>query len=240
MGSLAMWGAVAGGAEGVSGEITRRQEAEATAEAARIDQAREERMMKLRQAHEEKMAGRREEHEKSLETQRQGGREALAEMDYEKALDVETIRNVYAGERQGAKIESDESEGALDRSSRERIARIQAAGSSAGARRALSRYEARVLTVSEAQEYGLPIEKDTPAVFDKLGAQWYVQEGDKLRFPGEEEKAIRANPRAVQALYAAPERAAEFYQKYKYLPIDYLGVINEAAAGLYAEQQPSP
>ena len=129
-----------------------------------------------------------------------------------------------------SKTESTESEGQLDRESRERIAKIQTSATSAGARRALSRYEAKILSKSEANEYGIPIEVDTPAVFDKLSAKWYLQEGDQLRMPGETEQSRRAPAGAIGALYSEPERASAFYNKYKYLPMDYLGVINEAAA----------
>lgn len=234
MGKLAMWGAVAGGAEGWQQNIERKLASEAAA----IDAAREERITKLK-------------HKQTteLESMRQEGATGRTEMEITGRKEIEDIRGWnqeqgivlranYQMQEAGAGREFEAEQRQLDRESRERIAKIQSGARSSGAKKALERFEPRVLSTSEANEYGIAIETDTPAIYDKAQGKWYLQQGDRLVLPGTPSERIARAPReAVKALLANPGRADIFQNEYGYLPIDYLGVLNEAAMSLYVPQQ---
>ncbi len=231
MGKLALYGAIAGGAEGAQTHLSNIEKTKA----ADADAARKERLQKLKMAHDERLAGRREKHEMKMEELKQTGRETLESMSGTNKLDVEFIRQEYAGERLGSQLEHDASEGALDRASREKIAKIDAAASSRSARNALKRYSMKTLKRGEQHpDYpGLVVETDTPVIEDPVTGSVYIPKADKLYLwdqdnPSPEPKA-NANQRHVDALLKNPAMADQFYNKFGYLPRDFLYVLNEAA-----------
>lgn len=225
MGKLAMWGAVAGGAEGYQTELANREKREAAA----IDEQRQERLLKMQQAHSEKMAGRREEHEKALQKTR--GEQAVTQIGAQGENQLAVVDATMGGR---GELQDDQQafltiENQLDRESREKIA---AASRSAAAIKAAKRFEAKILSVGEANEYGIKIETDAPGVYDKESGTWFLQKGDKLVLPEStppEGGYARANQTHVDNLYKNPDRVLEFVSKFGYAPIGVLSLLNRAA-----------
>lgn len=235
MGKLALWGAVAGGAEEVKENIKEQQAAAAEAEKASIDHAREMAMERLRQRGQKDVVGMQQEGA----TQRTG-------MQIEGQRDVQELAGSQAMERVEAEggirteLQDDEQafqaeQAQLDRESSERIARYTSGVSSAAAKAARERFKPKVLTVTEANEQfpQLQVEQDTPAIYDEFSATWYLQQGDRYIPAGRESGQVaRAPQKAIEHLFKNPQLATEFVKPrdqggYGYLPLGFMQVLRQ-------------
>jgi len=225
MGKLALWGAVAGGAKGYQKELANREKREA----ADLDEARQARFAKMKMEHDEKLAGRSEEHDKNMAGLKSDYTiaEIGARGEVQQAVDQSRIGATTESQLgvQDDRQEFDAEQNKLDRESREKIAKI---ARSPNASAAAKRFQAKTLTVTEAQAKGMPIEQDTPAVFDTKAGKWYVQQGSMLLYPGDEEPERPAPSQAIDALYKNPGHLSAFYDKYGYAPTDMLEILNAA------------
>ena len=220
MGALAKWGAIAGAAKGYAEGKQQEWDAESEAESARIDDQRKQAFERLQQE------GRME-----LERLKQEGATGRTEMTVTGQQDVQEMRGEQAADERIWKSEENE----MDRANAREIAQIRADATRSGSgasnpiiKANLDRYQARTLTREEANQYGIALTStEEPAIFDNMTGTWYLQEGDKLFFAQDAERTVkaRANQNHLEALYANPQRATEFYDKFGYLPRGYLQAL---------------
>lgn len=262
MGKLAMWGAVAGGAEGYQTELANREKRDA----AKIDEARQERFAKMKMAHDESMAGRSERHDQKMAglTSKYAKEEIGARGEVQQAVDTNRIAaqaedaTALQDDRQAHEV----SENSLDRASREAIAALSKSQPSAAAIEAAKRFKSKMMKTTRMNpDTGMEEEVDTPGLFDETSKLHYAQKGSSFYLPGDvpsdEEIAERkanedqyaalasegrqaeydgpavATQEKLQLLYSNPDRIADFYDKYKFIPS---GIIAALAA---AQQQPA-
>ena len=256
MGKLAMWGAVAGGAQGYQKELANREKRDA----AKIDEQREARFAKMKMGHDEAMASRSEAHDKNMAglkndytIQEIGARgEAQKEVDASRIGEQGEVSSTLQDDAQAHKTE----ENVLDRESRERIAALSRTGPSAAAIEAAKRFAPKMMKTTRMNpDTNMEEETDAPGLYDKESGLHYAQKGTDFYLPGdtpsEEDIAMRkmnenkyaalasegredeydgppvATQEKVALLYENPDKIADFYDKYKFIPS---GIIASLAA----------
>jgi hypothetical protein len=228
MGSLAKWGAVAGAAKGAEKALDVRVERENAA----IDEARAARLLALKQKHETMMQGTK-------------GEQAVEQIETRGDVQKELQGTEIAAEKDMYEIEAEDKQfarediqtftaeqAALDRESAEGIAAQKISASHAARNRVNDRFQAKNLTETEKGDWGIDLETDVPAVFDKLSGITYIQEGRKLVMAGDKSKPRDVEPTDahIKLLYEKPEQADKFYDMFGYLPVGYLGLIQSVNA----------
>lgn len=199
MGSLALWGAMAGGGKAGKEVFAREQEADIRAREKTLDEAREERMMKIKEkyasereqrgyAHAEKLQGEKIEAEKTLQESeyRLKGKETEKERSFKEESQIREIQAEW--DRAVLKSETDKA----------------TSGSSGKS----SRYQSVMVKNSSMTPEGGFEEKEQPVVFDKDTGEHLIKQGDKF-VPYDLRGGL---PYGEQKLYdnPSPEAAKEF------------------------------
>jgi hypothetical protein len=237
MGSLALWRGVEGVGKGMGQLAEQRMADESYEKRAGIDEARAQRLEKLKQEHTLEVTG----------VQQEGAMERQVAGD-EAAMSRTEVQQRAMDERAAADRESRERTTAMTGESRETVERMGIAagkydkvGSGASDPRfkaIVDKYEAKTLTVSQASELNpsnplFNVDKDTPAIYD--GTTWYLQQGDKYVLPDTEPKLPAKRAEAEAWVLEDPMgRGTTYRQTYGYLPVGYFDRLRNqelAAAG---------
>jgi hypothetical protein len=234
MGSLAMWGAMAGAGEGGAKYFEERQRQEGreklfdleTARAERLETIRGQRERELQQQGNEaamartqaQLGAQQQRTETELKSrERIAAEDRAAQMDIAKGRDETSIRVAEIGaeaKRRAASAQSGVQLKALEQ-------QIDSA---------VKRYEPRTFTQQELTEYRIPVEKTTQGSFDRMTNTFYAHIGDKA-FPagGSYEPKVpqglpkEPTPKMIKLLMEnpTPEMENEFLNNYGYLPTRY-------------------
>lgn len=221
MGSLATWGAIAGGAKGFAEGVEKNEEIKQH----KLDQEREERLLQMRQRHEESMADTRYKRDLSMQQGEWGQEEKMTEAE----------RNWKASQETGKQaFESRES--AKDRASREKIANIEAESREKSSKSSSKdKWSSGTRKIQTTDENGMPTEKTVQTMTSPTSNITYVQKGDiwtwdesdgrpnpPVRMPKERDKAeadLLSNP---------TEANIEGYmRRFGYLPLRVWDEVNK-------------
>jgi len=231
MGSLALWRGVEGVGKGMGQLAEQRMADESYEKRAGIDEARAQRLEKLKQEHTLEVTGVQQ--EGAMARQVAGDEAAMSRTEaQQRAMD----------ERAAADRESRERTTAMAGESRETVERMgieagkydKTSGTSSDPRyKAMyDRYEKTKLTQEQASEQypNNPIfnqKKETPVIYDKHGAMHYIQQGTVL-IPANGDGDFRKAPSgAEQKLIENPGMKNAFLRDYGYLPADFLQVMRD-------------
>lgn len=242
MGSLALWRGIEGAGKGMSQLAEQRMADESYEKRSGIDEAREQRMEKLRQ--ENRIEIQSQSDAAAMERLEVSGEQAVDQIHergdearttqaegHEQNLEVEDTRAFNAEQRQIIDQNWQSVEKQLDRESRERIAMMGAgAGSSANKLldKHLNRYTSKTLTKGEANEHGIVMsETQMPATYDDLEGVWYLQKDNMLFMPNESgvyepRNMDKLTDAHLNALYQNPDKKGDFLQRYGFLPVHFL------------------
>lgn len=164
MGSLALWGAVAGGAKATKERLVREQEAELRQEEKDMDTAREERLLKLRQKYGETQQERGFKHEREMFGVKTEAEKAAEERGYGFKREEAEKERTFKAEQQEKKLAAEKD-----------LATMKAGSADGG-----TRYQSvKVKTSSMTPEGGFE-EKEQPIVFDKQTGEHFIKTGDRM------------------------------------------------------------
>jgi hypothetical protein len=221
MGTLATWGAIAGGAKGFAEGVEKDQEIKQH----KLDQEREERLMQMRMKHDESMATTRFDREKEMQTAEWGQEEKMTEAERNWKASQETGKQTFEGQQ-----------GALDRASREKIANIEAdAREKTSKASSKNKWTSGTRKIQGVNEDGMPIEKTVQTMTSPTSNITYVQKGDIWTW---DESEGRANPpvrmpkerdKAEADLLSNPTEAniEGYMRRFGYLPLRVWDEVNK-------------
>lgn len=210
MSKLALWGAVAGAAEGAEKNIENRRKSEE----ADLDEQREIRLKEL----EDRLRGGREAgniKERGAQAEAlQAKQQSFTAGESEKTRSAKSEEERLSREHEAAQSE-------LDRASEERMNDITAGSKGSG-----KRWEFKTSTQTRTGEGGIPEQYDVVSLSDKGSGRTFVQKGSRFIPQGTEPGSIRRAPRAAIAdLLANTDQADAFLEAYNYLPIEFFGAV---------------
>lgn len=210
MGAFAKWGAVKGAAEGAKEVFEGRIASRAAEEKSAADDARETRLEEIRQANRVVLEEQRGKQAQELETTRQEG-----EMESQEFLETGRMG------RQTQEEEFEAGESALERASKEKIAGIKAKGKPGTKDKT---FQSKMVKTGEMVN-GIPVERDTPMVFDPHSGRGYVSENGQARIYGES-RVADTPPKTGELRYLyknpTPANLDKFARRYFYVPEDLL------------------
>lgn len=240
MGSLALWRGLEGAGKGMDQVYEQRLQDESHEKRSGIDEARAQRLEKLRQANRIEIQEMGD--TAAMERLEKSGEQAVEQIGVrgDEAVELEGVRqegamtlaeqNAFnAEQRQIIEQNWRSIENELDRQvTREGNAARAGASTTDNplAKAYIGRFEKTSMTEQEMNEYGIPMsQRDLPLTYDNMSGKHYAQDGDKLYWANAERPDFTAadyrppNEHAVNALAQNPTlEEAGFVKQFGYLP----------------------
>lgn len=240
MGSLALWRGVEGAGKGMSQMAEQRMADESYEKRSGIDEAREQRLEKLRQGNRIEIQGVSD--DAAMDRQVLAGEQAVEqigargdetrttqEAGHENAMELEDERAFNQEQHQIIQQNWQSIENELNRAvTREGHAASSGAGSLDNplAKAYIQRFEKSTLTEQQMNDYGIPMsQRDLPITYDSMSGTHYAQDGDKLYWANAEKPDFTSpdykppTSLALNALAANPTiEEPGFVKQFGYLP----------------------
>lgn len=207
MGALATWGAVAGGAKAGREHLVRQEAEEAKTKQRGLDEAREERLMKMREKYKTEAAKTEREFRTGEAESERGFRTG------ERAAGEEFKGSEAEKQRQFEAVQKDK-----ELASKEKQAGLKGPGAKK------KRWTSKTIKggSSMTPEGGLVEEPDKISIVDEQSGRAYTQQGRRFIPQGTDPSSIRTAPRdATTDLMNDPDLADAYIEAYGYLPAEF-------------------